>query len=142
LRRIDQRGRCIGARITIHDNCNACAHAGICTDLFKRAFRLSWAPWRDPDGAAPDVIGTVSRCPSGALNCTIEDADGPEPTQVALETVSRDGRYMVSGGIELIGQTFGEGASPDRATLCRCGASKNKPLCDGSQWHVGFKDSD
>ena len=35
---------------------------------------------------------------------------------------------------------FGDGASKEHYTLCRCGASKNKPFCDGSHWAVGFRD--
>ncbi|MFH0343509.1 MAG: CDGSH iron-sulfur domain-containing protein [Chromatiales bacterium] len=32
--------------------------------------------------------------------------------------------------------------SPEHYTLCRCGGSKNKPFCDGSHYHVGFKDDE
>jgi CDGSH-type Zn-finger protein len=54
--------------------------------------------------------------------------------------VTKDGPYAVSGGIELAGVSFGDGASQEHYTLCRCGASKNKPFCDGSHWDAGFKD--
>jgi CDGSH-type Zn-finger protein len=57
-----------------------------------------------------------------------------------MVTVTKDGPYAVTGGIELADVVFGEGASTEHYTLCRCGASKNKPFCDGSHWHVGFKD--
>jgi CDGSH-type Zn-finger protein len=36
--------------------------------------------------------------------------------------------------------TWAQGASRDRYTLCRCGASKNKPFCDGSHAAIKFKD--
>ena len=55
-------------------------------------------------------------------------------------TATRNGPYAVTGGIELIGVTFGDGASQEHYTLCRCGASKNKPFCDGSHWAVNFTD--
>jgi CDGSH-type Zn-finger protein len=29
----------------------------------------------------------------------------------------------------------------NRVTLCRCGASKNKPLCDGAHEESGFTDA-
>jgi len=35
---------------------------------------------------------------------------------------------------------FGEGASKELYTLCRCGQSNNKPLCDGTYRNVNFKD--
>ena len=34
-----------------------------------------------------------------------------------------------------------EGASKERYTLCRCGASKNKPFCDGTHWNIEFDDT-
>ena len=35
---------------------------------------------------------------------------------------------------------FGDGASREHYTLCRCGQSKNKPFCDGAHWNAGFRD--
>jgi CDGSH-type Zn-finger protein len=42
--------------------------------------------------------------------------------------------------VELVDVPFGEGASREHYTLCRCGASKNKPFCDGTHWSIGFRD--
>jgi CDGSH-type Zn-finger protein len=58
-----------------------------------------------------------------------------------MVTVTDDGPYAITGGIELLEVTFGEGASREHYTLCRCGASKNKPFCDGSHWDAGFRDA-
>ena len=35
---------------------------------------------------------------------------------------------------------FGDGASKEHYTLCRCGASQNKPFCDGMHRTFNFKD--
>ena len=35
---------------------------------------------------------------------------------------------------------WAEGASKEHYTLCRCGASNNKPFCDGMHRTVNFKD--
>src|SRR5205823_876534 len=55
-------------------------------------------------------------------------------------TVTNAGPYAITGGIELMGVTFGDGASKEHYTLCRCGGSKNKPFCDGTHWQIGFRD--
>jgi CDGSH-type Zn-finger protein len=57
-------------------------------------------------------------------------------------TVSKDGPYIITGGIDLIGDNiqWAEGASKEYYTLCRYGASNNKPFCDGMHRTVNLKD--
>ena len=136
----DRRDSYAGAEITIHDNRGLCAHAGACTDGLAAVWRMNQEPWIDPDGAACEaVIETIRRCPSGALSYTVEGVEVRDQDLPPGIGVTKDGPYRVTGGIELVGQAFGEGASRTRYTLCRCGASKNKPFCDGSHWDAGFQ---
>jgi CDGSH-type Zn-finger protein len=52
-----------------------------------------------------------------------------------LVAVREAGPYAVRADMRLDGERVGF-----RATLCRCGASKNKPFCDGTHWTIEFKD--
>jgi CDGSH-type Zn-finger protein len=130
-----------GKRITILDNRAICAHAAFCTDELKSVFRQHDEPWIDPDGAeVEEIIKTIRKCPSGALSYAIDGVEAQPPQRPPMVTVTENGPYAVTGGIELMGVKFGDGASSEHYTLCRCGASKNKSFCDGSHWEVGFKD--
>jgi 3-phenylpropionate/trans-cinnamate dioxygenase ferredoxin subunit len=55
-------------------------------------------------------------------------------------TVLENGPFKVQGAIELVDA---EGAQievkKDTVFLCRCGASVNKPFCDGQHSKIGFK---
>lgn len=127
--------------VTIHDNRALCAHAGRCTDGLPSVFKYQQEPWIDPAaGAIEEIIAVIRKCPSGALSYTIDEVDEKVPPCTPSITVSKDGPYEVAGDVQLLSQTWGEGASTTRYTLCRCGASKNKPFCDGTHWSVGFKD--
>lgn len=141
----DTRNRLVsyaGKRITIHDNRGICSHAGFCTDRLKSVFRLGREPWIDADGAGvEETVETIKKCPSGALSYSIDNVEYRNQDREPMVTVTNDGPYAITGGIELIGVSFGEGASTEHFTLCRCGASKNKPFCDGSHWQVGFRDT-
>lgn len=67
-------------------------------------------------------------------------------------TVIKDGPYIVTGGIPLARENIviGEDREPacwekgpaypdqDTYSLCRCGASKTKPFCDGSHFEIAF----
>jgi CDGSH-type Zn-finger protein len=54
--------------------------------------------------------------------------------------VTADGPTYLSGEIAIV---VGEGAvrRATQITLCRCGASSNKPYCDGSHQGTGFQDA-
>jgi CDGSH-type Zn-finger protein len=137
----DARESYHGPRITIHDNRSICAHAGRCTDGLATVFKYQQEPWIEPDGDTVDaIVATIRRCPSGALSYTLDGVEGgPEPRKPSV-TATKDGPYEVVGGTQLLDQAWGEGASTEHYTLCRCGGSKNKPFCDGSHWSLGFKD--
>lgn len=131
-----------GRHITIHDNRSLCAHAGRCTDGLPATFRIDKEPFVDPDAdAAARIVDIVGKCPSGALGYTLHDAAATEaPADPAPMIVVTPGPYAVVGRID-IDQPRNAGASPVRCTLCRCGASRNKPFCDGSHWDIGFHDA-
>jgi CDGSH-type Zn-finger protein/ferredoxin len=139
----DRRESYAGKGVVVHDNRGICAHAGHCTTGLPAVFREDveeGQPWIEPSNAeAEAIIETVRRCPSGALSHSVESVEHRDQDRPARVVVSADGPYEVEGGVELLGSAFGEGASREHYCLCRCGASKNKPFCDGSHWEVGFR---
>ena len=138
---LDQRIDYVGQEITIHDNRGICAHTGFCTRGLPGVFRLGTEPWIDPDAAPPEqIIETIKQCPSGALSYSVHGVEQRDPDRDPLVTVSKDGPYYLTGGIDVVGHANrAEGVSDEHATLCRCGSSKNKPFCDGTHWQIGFK---
>jgi CDGSH-type Zn-finger protein len=137
----DKRVAYAGKRITIFDNRALCSHAGACTDGLKEVFRYRQEPWIDPDGSEVQrIIETIGKCPSGALSYAIDGVEAVPSKREPMVMVTDHGPYAVMGGVELAGVKFGDGASPEHYTLCRCGASKNKPFCDGSHWDANFRD--
>ena len=132
-----------GRELTVLDNRGVCSHAGYCTAGLPAVWRSAAEPWIDPDGAdKAAVVEIIRKCPSGALSY-LEDGQLRTDFHEAAEIqVSRDGPYVVRGGVELKDCEFGEGASREHYVLCRCGASRNKPFCDGSHWYAGFHDDE
>jgi CDGSH-type Zn-finger protein len=139
--KLNKRDNYEGKSIVIHDNRGICAHSGRCTDGLSSVFKLEQEPWIEPDGASvQEIINTVKKCPSGALSYTVQNVEHRDINREPMVTVTKNGPYAVTGGIELIDKPKGEGASEEHFTLCRCGGSKNKPFCDGTHWHIGFTD--
>ncbi|MFZ0366248.1 MAG: CDGSH iron-sulfur domain-containing protein [Nitrososphaeraceae archaeon] len=141
----DKRRNYPGKEITVHDNRKICSHAAECVNNLSSVFKLGSRPWINPDASKMnDIIDVVRRCPSGALSYSIDGVEyrDPEEQRNPIVTVLKNGPYHITGGIELIGENiqFGEGASKEHYTLCRCGASENKPFCDGAHKSSKFND--
>lgn len=141
----DKRRDYPGKEITVHDNRKICSHAAECVNNLSSVFKLGSRPWINPDASKMnDIIDVVRRCPSGALSYSIDGVEyrDPEEQRNPIVTVLKNGPYHITGGIELIGEDiqFGEGASKEHYTLCRCGASENKPFCDGAHKSSKFND--
>ena len=57
---------------------------------------------------------------------------------VKIETI-KNGPYIVTGEVELIDADGNKFPAEKRMALCRCGASTEKPFCDGTHSRIGFK---
>jgi CDGSH-type Zn-finger protein/uncharacterized Fe-S cluster protein YjdI len=127
-----------GERLTVVYDPGLCIHEGACVRGLPAVFDTDRRPWVDPAAAPPARIAeVVMRCPSGALRFERPDGGPEEPTPSRnMINVSADGPLHVRGELEI---ETPEGIVPrTRATLCRCGASKTKPFCDGSHREAGF----
>ena len=60
---------------------------------------------------------------------------------MARITVRSNGPYRVEGDDVTLANAAGEEIPVERRpfALCRCGASENKPFCDGAHNRIGFE---
>jgi hypothetical protein len=91
-------------------------------------------------GVRGQVIGMIERCPSGSLTYAMADGEPdiePDlPIQIAATTdiLSEgpvEGALWVTGGIPVERADGRPLETRNRVTLCGCGLSAKKPLCDG-----------
>jgi CDGSH-type Zn-finger protein len=80
------------------------------------------------------LAAIAQECPSGAIQYRRKDGRPDESAPpVNLTAIREGGPYGFRGELHLDGKPAGF-----RATLCRCGASKNKPYCDSSHHDIAF----
>jgi CDGSH-type Zn-finger protein/uncharacterized Fe-S cluster protein YjdI len=126
-----------GRDVVIRFATKRCIHARFCVLQQPGVFKANVVgPWIAPDDAttAEVLVAVAQACPSGAIRYSRRDG-GPEeaPPPVNLVQVRENGPIGLHAQIELDGAPIGY-----RATLCRCGASANKPFCDGAHAAAGF----
>jgi CDGSH-type Zn-finger protein/uncharacterized Fe-S cluster protein YjdI len=125
-----------GRRIELQFEAKRCIHSRFCVTWAPKVFLANvQGPWIHPDAMPVEQLVEVAHaCPSGAIRYRRKDGAPDEPVPpVNLATVREAGPYAFRAALQIDGVP-----APFRATLCRCGASKNKPYCDGSHQKIGF----
>ena len=116
-----------------------CFHSQNCIRALPQVFDESRRPWVKADAASADAVeAAVALCPSGALRTRRlagRSALPPRPPEIRA---TANGPLLLSGGVRILdadGNLLYEG---ERAALCRCGGSGNKPFCDGTHATIDF----
>ncbi len=125
-----------GKSVTITFDGKRCIHARYCVLGAPAVFLANVpGPWIKPDGdTVENVLHTIRQCPSGALAYRRHDGGALEKApDVNLVRMRENGPLALHAELDIKGR-----GKLERATLCRCGASKNTPYCDGSHKQVKF----
>jgi uncharacterized Fe-S cluster protein YjdI len=142
--------------ITVFWKPDTCIHATICFMKLRKVFDPTKRPWVNMEGASTqEIIDIVEQCPTDALtwkwNRDLTTAEKEEltnepagdemvPAPVAEITIIENGPALVKGKFRLQKTSGEKYETAEQIALCRCGASRNKPFCDGSHHGSGFKE--
>ena len=133
-----------GPSMVLEDAESLCAFARFC-DPEGQVWNL--VRQSDQPRAAKLVEHEAGQCPSGRLLARRRATAQPleprfEPSIGLVKDTAQgvSGPIWVRGGIPVVAADGHEYEVRNRVTLCRCGASSNKPYCDGSHAAIHFTD--
>jgi CDGSH-type Zn-finger protein/uncharacterized Fe-S cluster protein YjdI len=130
-----------GRDVTIRFEARRCIHSRHCVLGQPNVFRANVeGPWIHPDAASAEDVALVAQaCPSGAITYERNDGAPGEPLpEVNIVRVRENGPLAIQADLRVVGPDSIVDSTHQRATLCRCGASKNKPWCDSSHHDIAF----
>ena len=127
-----------GQQVTITFDGARCVHSRNCVLGHPEVFVPNVkGAWIHPDAAPPEEVLRIGfNCPSGAIRVTRNDGAGSSDVAPVVNTLRlrENGPLAIEAALVIGGMP----QETVRATLCRCGASKAKPYCDGSHAAAGF----
>jgi len=129
--------------VTIVWKPNECIHSTICFKGLGNVFDPTKRPWITLEGSTTEkIIDQVKKCPSGALSYYLNRDGENEEVKVQAETIletTPNGPLMVYGNVTIKDSKGNLTKKNNVTAFCRCGASSNKPFCDGSHKKIDFQ---
>jgi CDGSH-type Zn-finger protein len=134
-----------GNGISVRRVGSLCMHAAFCVGRVRRIPAMM----RDSDDTdiRAHIIGLIEHCPSGSYTyaMTAEGEEIEPDLAVAIAVTEEErgiaGSLWVTGGIPIMRADRQPIETRNRVTLCRCGESENKPLCDGTHRTIEFRET-
>ena len=127
--------------VTVVWEAEKCIHSAMCVKNLPNVFLPNDKPWIKIDAASTEeLVSTVKKCPSGALSFYMNNED--DKTSESLETkveVLENGPLLVYGTLKVTHKDGSEETKNKTTAFCRCGASQNKPFCDGAHVKDEFR---
>jgi uncharacterized Fe-S cluster protein YjdI len=125
-------------KITVIWDSGKCIKSGNCDGQLPQVFNPKSRPWVNLEAADVKTIRRViDSCPTGALSYRTQVE---KKSKTVTITVMKDGPYKVAGKCRLLREGGDNLDTSEVFALCRCGASRKMPFCDGSHRVVGFRD--
>jgi hypothetical protein len=118
------------------DDLPLCVSAGFC----RTVTRDVWSTFDKSEdaGRRAQMQQMVWNCPSGRLSLIGTDGFPNEPVMEPEIAVIPGGPLWIRGGIPIYSADGSLWEPRNRATVCRCGNSENKPFCDMSHQATKF----
>ncbi len=127
--------------ITIAWQPSKCIHAAECVKSLPNVYHPESSPWMTIENATTQELQEqIKKCPSGALSYTMknEENNSPEATATNID-ILKNGPLLVHGKINVTNADGSKVVKEKTTAFCRCGASSNKPYCDGQHNKVSFE---
>jgi uncharacterized Fe-S cluster protein YjdI len=126
--------------VTVVWEAEKCIHSAICAKGLPDVFNPRVRPWVKIDAASTSkLIGQVKQCPSGALSYYMNsELDGTAESMDTKVEVLENGPLLVYGTLKVTHKDGSEETKNKTTAFCRCGASNNKPFCDGTHVKQNF----
>jgi len=115
-----------------------CIHSKKCWKGLAEVFKPGERPWIQLENKSKaEIMAQIDKCPSAALSYAVEGMKASENESTVSAELIENGPLIVKGemNIKMLDGTI---CKENNVALCRCGASTNKPYCDGSHNKVGF----
>jgi len=123
-----------------------CIHAKECVHRLPEVYDPKGRPWITPENAsAQQLKDQIDACPSGALTYKMNDgSDASNDTKVSDTEATKvqvlpNGPMLVHGELDIENSNGQKVRKSKTTAFCRCGASKDKPYCDGTHNQIDFK---